>query len=156
MLLAVVASDGPPDGQAITGVSGAGLTWRRIVHGSGAAGAVEVWSAVAGQPIANATVRAAQAVGGYHGMVSVLALSGADIHLPIGAWAQAGAGGGTPALDLRVPVAGSLVVGGGNDYERAADRSPLAGQELTSQFLDTATGDTYWAQRTTGPTTERR
>jgi hypothetical protein len=39
----------------------------------------------------------------------------------------------------------------GNDWDRATARTPVAGQVLRQQWLDTATGDTFWLQSTAAP-----
>jgi hypothetical protein len=41
-----------------------------------------------------------------------------------------------------------LVYGTGNDWDRSAARTPVAGQALVHQWLDSASGDTMWAQGT--------
>jgi len=52
-------------------------------------------------------------------------------------------------VSLVTTAAGSLVYGTGNDWDRSAARTPVAGQALVHQWLDTGTGDTMWAQATT-------
>jgi hypothetical protein len=41
----------------------------------------------------------------------------------------------------------------GNDWDRAVARTPVAGQQLQDQWVDTGTGDTYWVQSTGAPNT---
>ena len=40
----------------------------------------------------------------------------------------------------------------GNDWDRAIGRTVGAGQALAGQWVDTGTGDTFWAQSTSGQT----
>ena len=48
---------------------------------------------------------------------------------------------------------GSWVWAVGNDWDRAVARTPVAGQELQDQWIDTGVGDTFWVQSTTTPNT---
>ena len=41
----------------------------------------------------------------------------------------------------------------GNDWDRAVARTPVAGQVLQDQWIDTGSGDTFWVQSTTAPST---
>jgi len=39
----------------------------------------------------------------------------------------------------------------GNDWDEAIGRTPVSGQVLVHQRVDTQVGDTYWVQSTTAP-----
>jgi hypothetical protein len=45
------------------------------------------------------------------------------------------------------------VLGVGNDYDNSLARTPASGQTLQHQWLDQTTGDTFWVQGVTAPTT---
>jgi hypothetical protein len=66
---------------------------------------------------------------------------------------RAGAISGAPDIILPGVVAGDWVFAAGNDWDKAIARTPVAGQVLVHQKVDTATGDTYWVQSTTAPLT---
>jgi hypothetical protein len=74
----------------------------------------------------------------------------------IAASAAASAKTGAPSVTLTTTKAGSLIWGVGNDYDRAAARTVGTNQILDNQWLDTATGDTYWVQNQTYPPLIRR
>ena len=46
--------------------------------------------------------------------------------------------------------AGNWVFAVGNDWDKAVARTPVSGQVLVHQRVDTQTGDTYWVQSTAG------
>ena len=71
----------------------------------------------------------------------------------VGASATANAKTGAPTVSLTTTVAGSLVYGAGNDYDRAVVRTPGSGQAIVHQWLDTAIGDSYWVQNRTAALT---
>jgi hypothetical protein len=48
-------------------------------------------------------------------------------------------------------IAGDWVFAVGNDWDNATARTPVSGQVLVHQKVDTAVGDTYWVQSTTAP-----
>jgi hypothetical protein len=64
---------------------------------------------------------------------------------------RAGATAGAPDIILPGVVAGDWVFAVGNDWDKAIARTPVSGQVLVHQKVDTATGDTYWLQSTTAP-----
>jgi hypothetical protein len=41
----------------------------------------------------------------------------------------------------------------GNDWDRAVARTPVTGQQLQDQWIDTGSGDTFWVQSTAAPNT---
>ena len=53
---------------------------------------------------------------------------------------------------MTTTVAGAVVYGIGNDWDRAVARTLGPGQTMVHQWVDTTTGDTYWTQSTTAPT----
>ncbi len=71
----------------------------------------------------------------------------------VGATATGGSKTGAPSISLKSTAAGSLAIGTGNDYDSAAGRTVGPNQQLVQQFLDTSSGDTYWSQATSAPST---
>ena len=68
----------------------------------------------------------------------------------------AGASGAPSGAPGRLPAGrhqGSWAFAVGNDWDRAVARTPVAGQTLQDQWVDTAVGDTFWVQSTTAPNT---
>ena len=49
--------------------------------------------------------------------------------------------------------AGNWVFAVGNDWDKAIARTPVSGQVLVQQRVDTQYGDTYWVQSTVAPAT---
>jgi hypothetical protein len=145
VLIAFVTSDGPASGQAIT-ITGGGLTWSLVKRVTAVGGSTEIWKAKASAPLTGATVTATQGKAGYNQSLTVVAFAGAS---GVGASATANAKTGAPTVSLTSTVAGSLVYGAGNDYDRAVARTPGAGQAIVHQWLDTAIGDSYWVQNRT-------
>ena len=54
-----------------------------------------------------------------------------------------------PTVSLTTTQANSLVYAAGNDWDRAVARTVPATQTMVNQIVDTAVGDTFWAQRLT-------
>ncbi len=151
LLLAFVASDGPRSGtQRFTSVTGGGLTWTLRARANAQAGVSEVWQAVAPSPLTGVTVTATRAVGSYQGMLAVVAFSGASL-TATGATAGASASTGAPTASLVTTRAGSWVWAIGNDWDGATARTVATGQVKVREFLSSQ-GDTFWVQRTVGPT----
>jgi Domain of unknown function (DUF1929)/Bacterial Ig domain/Galactose oxidase, central domain len=148
LLLAYVASDGPATAQTVT-VSGAGLSWTLVKRANGQSGDAEIWSARATTQITGASVTATQAHGGYDQSLTVVAFKGAG---GVGAVAGKSAASGAPSVTLITTKASSLALGVGNDYDNAIARTLGVGQMVAHQWLDTATGDTFWTQRTSALT----
>ncbi|CAM5399753.1 Ig-like domain-containing protein [Leifsonia shinshuensis] len=147
VFVALVGSDGPPTAGAQTStVSGGGLTWRRLTRADTQFGDSEIWTATASGTPAAVSVTAVPGVTGYDQQLTVLTFAGAA---GAGAAASASAGSGAPSVPLVTTAAGSLAVGVGNDWDAATARTPVAGQLVTSQWLDAGTGDTFWTQGTT-------
>jgi hypothetical protein len=151
LLVAFVGSDGPNSGGSQTlSVSGSGLAWKLIKRANAQAGSVEVWAAFApsGGPLTNATVTATQSKTGYDMSLYVICVQGTN---GIGTSVAASASKGAPSLTIKTTAAGSLLYAIGEDWDRAAARTLGPNQILDNQYLDTATGDTYWVQNQTYP-----
>jgi hypothetical protein len=69
----------------------------------------------------------------------------------VGIVGQAGAPSGAPDIYLPGISAGNWVFAVGNDWDKAIGRTPVTGQVLVHQRVDTQVGDTYWVQSTTAP-----
>jgi hypothetical protein len=70
---------------------------------------------------------------------------------PAATTGTANSSGGAPTASLTTTRNGSWVVGVGNDYDNAINRTAGTTQTLVHQDL-TPTGDTYWVQMQTAPT----
>ncbi len=151
LVVAFVSADGPAGagGQTFT-VTGAGLTWTLAKRGNARAGDAEIWWARASGILTSQTVTATPAIGGLHGSLTVVAFSHAA---GIGAAASAGAASGAPDLSLPNTGVGSWVYSVGNDWDNAVARTPVSGQVIVHQRVDTVVGDTFWVQSTTAPNT---
>ncbi len=145
LLLAFVGSDGPQSGGQTVTVSGAGLTWTLVKRSNSAPGDAEIWQATSTSGLTNAQVKATQSKTGFDMFLNVIALQGTA---GIGASAGAGATTGAPHVSLGTWRRSRFVFGVGNDWSRAVSRTAGANQVIENQFLDTATGDTYWSQNT--------
>jgi hypothetical protein len=147
VLLALVAADGPARARAQTArVSGAGLTWRRVRRANAQYGDAEIWTARTRRVLTAARIRSSLARSGYDQSLTVLAMAGAT-----GTGASAARSGATGPPSVRVRITGpaaSLVFAVGNDWDRSVPRRLPRGQILADQWLDRATGDTFWSQYT--------
>jgi RHS repeat-associated protein len=148
-VIALVSSDGPNAGGQTSTVTGAGLTWTLVTRGNTSPGDTEVWTANSPSALSSVTVSATQGSSGYHQSLSVIALKGSA---GIGASAHASASTGAPSVGLITTATGSLVFATGNDYDSATARTLGTGQSLVHEFSDSASGDDFWAQRTTSAT----
>jgi hypothetical protein len=148
-VLAMVAMDGPNSARAQSAtVSGGGLTWTLVKRANTQSGVSEIWAAKATGKLTSAVVKATPARSGYDGQLSVIALANAA------GTNVAGAGGaplGAPSIYLPGVAAGSWVFAVGNDWDRAVARTPVSGQVLQQQWVDSGTGDTFWVQSTSAP-----
>ena len=151
LIVAFVAGDGPPgaSNQAFT-VSGAGLTWTLAKRSNTQSGDCEIWWARASGTLSSQTVQATPTVSSFHGSLTVIAFAKAA---GIGVTAAAGAATGAPDLSLANTGAGSWVYAVGNDWDSAVARTPVSGQAIVHQRVDTAVGDTFWVQSTSAPNT---
>jgi hypothetical protein len=146
LVVATVGADGPQTAQTAT-VSGAGLTWTRANRANTKPGDSEIWTATAPSTLTNATVTATTSKTGYDVALSVLTIQGAA---GVGATGATGNKGTNASVTMTAQASGSLGIAVGNDYDSAAARTLPSGQALSSQWIDSATGDTYWTQYTTG------
>jgi hypothetical protein len=145
-LLAFVGSDGPAkaNGQTVA-VSGGGLTWSLVKRANSQFGDSEIWQATASTVLSSVTVTSTPAQSGYDQSLTVIAMEGTG---GVGASAVASGASGAPTLSLTTTKASSLVFAVGNDWDNAIARTLPAGWVSLNQWLDTATGDTFWSQYT--------
>ena len=151
LLVAFVAYDGParPTSQTAT-VTGAGLTWTLVKRSNAQWGTSEIWSAKATTKLTNVTVTSRPAVTGFHGSLTVIAFRNAS---GTGVAGQASAATGAPDISLPGIGTGNWVFAVGNDWDGATARTPVAGQTIVHQRVDTSVGDTFWVQSTATPST---
>jgi hypothetical protein len=151
LLVAFVAYDGParPTSQTAT-VTGAGLTWKLVKRSNAQWGTSEIWSAKATTKLTNVSVTSKPAVTGFHGSLTVIAFRNAS---GTGVAGQASAATGAPDVSLPGVGAGNWVFAVGNDWDGATARTPVAGQTIVHQRVDTSVGDTFWVQSTATPST---
>ncbi len=148
VLLALVGADGSSLGQTAT-VSGGGLSWSLVRRANGQLGDAEIWAAQVPNATSNISVTAALAQGGMNLSLTVLAVRNATL----GTSAGASAGTGAPSVSFKSSAVGSVGLAVGDDWDHAIARTLGTGQAFASQWLDTATGDSYWSQYTTAPAT---
>ena len=151
LLLAMVSSDGPADAAQSSVVTGGGLTWSLVRRSNGQPGTSELWKAsVPADPgAAPVGVTATSQQSGYDQSLTVLAFRGAT---GVGASTGAGSASATPSTSLTTTRAGSWVFGAGNDWNQSVARTTGSGQVLRHQWIDSAVGDTFWAQSRQTPT----
>jgi hypothetical protein len=151
LLIAFVALDGPSSSSQTATVAGSGLTWTLLKRSNTQAGDAEIWTTVAPNPLANATVIVQPGLGtAYHGTLVVVAFSNAA---GPGMVNQSAAPSGAPDIYIPGVSAGNWVFAVGNDWDNAIGRTTVSGQYLVHQRVDTSVGDTYWVQATTVPST---
>jgi len=150
LLVAFVAYDGPSTFSAQTAsVSGAGLTWTLLKRSNFQHGTAEIWAAKATDILSSVTVLAQPGSGNsYDGSLTLIAFTNAS---GTGLVGQASAPSGAPDIFLPGVSAGNWVFAVGNDWDNAITRTPVSGQVIVHQWLDTATGDTFWVQATAAP-----
>jgi uncharacterized protein (TIGR03437 family) len=151
LLLALIGS-GYQHGKTnttVTSVSGAGLTWVRVIKTNVLNGTAEIWRALAPAALSNVSVTAnfSQKV---LSSITVMSFTGVDTSGTsgsgaIGAARSAYSASGPPTATLTSTRANSLTVGVGDDLGSATARTPGAGQSLVHQYL-APNGDTYWVQ----------
>jgi hypothetical protein len=117
-------------------------------------GTSEVWRAFAPATLTNVTVKAtlSQTV---TSSITVMSFKGVDTTGSNGSGAVGNVASGSnptgaPTAQLVTTRNNSLVLGVGNDWDNATNRTVGAGQTLVRQYLS-PNGDTYWVQRTTSP-----
>jgi len=151
VVLAFVAVDGPNAAAAQSAtVTGAGLAWTLVKRSNSQAGTSEIWSAKAVGTLTNQTVTATPLRSGFDGSLTVIAYRNAS---GTGVAGATGAPSGAPDVYLPGIATASWVFAVGNDWDRAVARTPVAGQQLQDQWIDTASGDTFWVQSTAAPNT---
>ena len=151
LLVAFVSYDGPSSAPQTATVSGSGLTWTLVKRSNHQAGTAEIWMAYASDAPETVSVASQSGVGKtYHGSLTVIAFTNAS---GPGIVNQASAPTGPPDIYLPGVSAGNWVFAVGNDWDKAIGRTPVSGQVLVHQRLDTQVGDTYWVQSTTAPST---
>ncbi len=151
LLVAFVAYDGPSGSPQTATVSGAGLNWTLLKRSNSQSGTAEIWAAQTDDSLTSVTVISQCGTGGsYHGSLTVVAFTNASGPGIVG---QAGAPTGAPDIYLPGVSAGNWVFAVGNDWDRAIARTPVSGQVLVHQRVDTNVGDTYWVQSTAAPST---
>ncbi len=149
LVLAFVSGDGPAGaGKQTYTVTGAGLTWTLAKRSNTQSGDAEIWWARASAVLTSQTVVATPSAGGFHGSLTVVAFTKAA---GIGVTAASSAASGAPDLALAGTGTGSWVYAVGNDWDTAVAHTPVSGQVLVHQRVDTAAGDTFWVQSTTVP-----
>jgi hypothetical protein len=152
LLLAFVGADNNVGTTTVSGISGAGLTWQLVRRTNTQRGTSEIWRAFAPAALSNVTVTAtlSQSVAA---AITVVTFKGVDTSGTagsgaIGATGSGSAASGAPTATLTTTRANSLVIGVGNDWDRAAARTLGANQTMVSQYLATV-GDTIWVQMMT-------
>lgn len=150
LVLAFVSSDGPASPtQAVSALSGGGLTWRLVGRANSAWGTAEVWEAYAASRLSSAVITAALQTAGYDAAITVATFTGAAP--TVGASTIGGAPTGAPGVTLTTTRPNSLVWAVGQDYRHAVARTPNSGQKLVNQVLDSRAGETFWTQASAGP-----
>ena len=116
-LLAFVSADGPAGARRQTAaVSGAGLKWRLVARANRSSGDSEIWTATAPIVLTGADITSTLSAPAFDESLAVIAMEGAK-----GVGSAAGASGSTGAahVSLTTTAATSLVLAGGNDWDRA-------------------------------------
>jgi len=150
LLVAFVSYDGPTSSAQSATVTGAGLTWTRVQQANTQAGTSEIWTARPAGTLANVTVQSSPGAAGFHGSLTVIAFKNAA---GIGVVGRTGGATGAPDIFLPGIQAGDWVFAVGNDWDRAVARTPVSGQVLVHQRVDSGVGDTFWVQSTSAPVT---
>ena len=146
-----MAYDGPPTGAQTAQVTGAGLTWTLVKRSNAQRGNSEIWFAKPAGALSGATVTA-ETVGstGWYGSLVVIAFRNAA---GVGIAGAQSAPSGAPNIYVPGVAEGNWVFAVGNDWDGAVARTPVAGQVLVHQRVETAVGDTFWVQSTAAPAT---
>jgi hypothetical protein len=151
LLLAFVAYDGPTNSPQTATVTGAGLTWTLLERANTQSGTAEIWSARIDGTVSAVTVTSTPGSGAsYHGSLTVIAFTNAAGTSVVG---RTGAPSGAPDIPLPGVISGDWVFAVGNDWDNPIARTPVSGQVLVHQRVDTTVGDTYWVQSTVTPAT---
>lgn len=137
--------------ESFTSVTGAGLTFTLARRANLQKGTAEIWYAYSPNRLTNAQIVAARQNGSYQGLMRVVTFMGAN--QTIGATA-AGSGKGLPSVSLTTTVAGSLVLGVGNDPTSSLVHTVGPNQKLTQSYRVTGINQSFWTQQqsVTNPT----
>ena len=144
LLVAYVAGKGPIGKAQSATVSAAGLKWTLVARADTGRGDAEVWYARAAGKLSKVKVTAKDKYAGWPTEITVMSYRGA---VGIGGHAVAHSAKGAPMGSLRTSKPDSWVFAVGDDWAKAAARTPGAGQRLVGHATD-ASGDTYWVQTT--------
>ncbi|HLH08324.1 MAG TPA: N,N-dimethylformamidase beta subunit family domain-containing protein [Terriglobales bacterium] len=152
LLLAFIGTDALSPNMTVSSVTGGGLTWTLVVRSNAQGGSSEIWRAFATAPLSNATVSANFSQTAPDATITVMSFTGVDStgtngSGAIGANLATNAKSGAPTITLTTTRNNSLVIGVGNDYDNAINRTVGTNQTMVHQFLATGAGDTYWVQR---------
>lgn len=151
LLVAFVAANGPAKGgQAVTKVTGGGLTWTRVQRDRTARGTSEVWQAYASKKLGSTRVTARLAKHGYSVTLTVAAFTGA--RPTVGSAAHRAGARSAPRVSLTPQAPGSVVWAVGRVVGSRYRPVPAPGQDVVHRqtFRSPSTG--YWTQRTTAAT----
>jgi len=148
LLVAFVGYDGPVASPQTASVSGAGLTWQLASRSNAEYGASEIWWAKATSILSSVTVSSQPGIAGYNGSLTVIAFTNAS---GPGIAGEASAPTGAPDVYVPAVKAGSWVFAMGNDWDGAVARTPVSGQMVVHEWVDTSVGDTFWVQSTETP-----
>ena len=150
VLIAFVSADGPRgSGKQTATVSGAGLSWTLVKRANAQSGDAEVWKATAPSVLSAATVTATESAKGFGQDLTVIAMEGVS---GIGASVAGSATSGAPSVSLTTTAPTSLVFAVGHDWDNAIARTLPSGWVPLEQWVNTASGDTFWTQYTNTPT----
>ena len=134
-MLAFVAVDGPNAAAAQSAtVTGAGLTWTLVKRSDTQAGDVGDLEREGDRDAHQPDGHRHAAAHGLRRVADVIAYRNAA---GTGVAGASGAPSGAPDIYLPGIPAGSWVFAVGNDWDRAVARTPVAGQELQHQWIDT-------------------
>jgi hypothetical protein len=149
LLVAFVSYDGPSNSPQTATVTSSSLIWRLVKRSNHQAGTAEIWMAYASDSPETFSVTAQSGVGTtYHGSLTVIAFTNAS---GPGIVNQTSAPSGAPDIYLPGVSSGNWVFAVGNDWDNAIARTPVSGQVLVHQRVDTQVGDTYWVQSMAAP-----
>lgn len=157
LLVAFVATDYlSGTNTTVASVVGGGLNWALVKRTNVQSGGAEIWAAFASAALTNVTVTAtiSQSVVSSITLMSFTGVdttSGASGPNAIGTTGTGNSSKGAPTASLVTTRTNSWVLGVGNDYDNAINRTPGTGQTVVHQFL-TSTGDMYWVQMQTTTT----
>jgi uncharacterized membrane protein len=154
LLLAFVSAGSAQN--AVSGVSGGGLTWEPVSRANTQPGDAEIWRAFAASPLSNVSVSATLAQSAAWS-ITVVTFTGADASGTngsgaIGSTGIFGGASGAPAGSVQTTRAGSWVLGVGADGSSAATIAPDSNQVVVHQYPATDVNNSYWVQRQNTPT----